>query len=286
MDKYSDIRVFRIGRIEVTALFDGWLSLDGGAMFGIVPKTLWEKKIPADAQNRVRLALRPLLVRTPTDTLVIETGLGDALTAKQQALYDVSRGPTLDEQVRARGTDPASVGHVALTHLHWDHSGGACKLSNGDWRPTFANATYHVNDAEWALALKPDNLQKQSYVPLSLSPLDDTGRLRRHLGDGEIVPGVRFEFTGGHTENHCVIWIEDGDACGCFMGDLLETTAHAPLPWISAYDLCAGSSYRARQKLWPLLVARKATCFIYHDPVHAACRLIERDGKFDFEPVT
>ncbi|MCC6575373.1 MAG: MBL fold metallo-hydrolase [Planctomycetes bacterium] len=278
------IRTTRIGCIEVTSLFDGWLSLDGGAMFGIVPKVLWEKKIPADNLNRIKLALRPLLVRTPQHTLVVETGLGQALTARQESMYGVQRGAGLDEQVRAAGVDPSSVEHLLLTHLHWDHSGGACRKVDDHFVPTFAAARYWVNRREWKVATKPDNLQRQSYVPESLTPL--RGQLKFVPSDGKVVPGVRFESTGGHTENHSVIWIEDGGEAGCFMGDILETTAHAPLPWISAYDLCAGESYRAREKLWPKLVERKATCFVYHDPVHAACKLVQRDGKYDTEPIT
>ena len=283
MEPDASIRKVKIGRIEVTSLFDGWLSLDGGAMFGIVPRVLWEKKNLPDAMNRVKLALRPLLVRTPEHTLVIETGVGDALSARQMQMYAVERGPSLDEQVRAQGVDPASVEHVVLTHLHWDHSGGACRRVDAHYAPTFPQGSYWIKRSEWKIAVKPDNLQQASYVPATLLPL--RGQLKMVTRDRQIVPGIRMEATGGHTEHHSVIWIEDEGESGCFMGDILETTAHVPLPWISAYDLCAGESYRAREKLWPQLVKQRTVCFIYHDPQHAACRLVQRDGKYDFDVV-
>lgn len=277
---------FKLGAIHVTPLLDGWLSLDGGAMFGVVPKTLWEKKIPADALNRIRMPMRPLLVRTPQGPVVVEAGVGQAITGKLISLYGIEReGRSLDEQVRAQGIDPAEVKHVALTHLHWDHAGGCCRLELDRYVPCFPNATYHVQEAEWDTAIAANNVHKASYVPASLTPLSERGQLRFHAGSGEIMPGVRFELTRGHTKNHAVIWLEDGEANGCFMGDLIETSAHVPLPWISAYDYSAGDSYKARQRLYPEFARRKTVLFIYHDPALAALRLVRDGEKWAFERV-
>lgn len=278
---------YHLGRLRVTCLFDGWLLLDGGAMFGVVPKALWEKKLPADALNRVKLALRPLLVRTPAGPVVVESGVGDAITGKFVDIYGIQRmGPTLDEQVAAQGVDPAEVKHVVLTHLHWDHSGGCCKLVKDRYRPCFPNATYHVQEAEWDTAMAANNVHKASYVPASLVPLKEEGRLKLHGGSGPVVEGLRFELTRGHTKNHAVVWIEDGEANGCFMGDLIETSAHVPLPWISAYDYCTGESFKARQRLYPQFADRRTLLFIYHDPAVAAIRLLRDQSKWDFEVVS
>lgn len=276
--------VFNIGRIGVTSLFDGWLALDGGAMFGVVPKTLWEKKIRPDSLNRIRMPTRPLLVRTPHGPVVVEAGVGQSITGKLVSVYGIERaGLSLDEQVRAQGVDPSEVRHVVLTHLHFDHAGGCCKLVGDAYVPCFPNATYHVQEAEWDKAMDANAMQRASYARPSLAPLKD--RLSLHAGSGAIVPGLRYELTRGHTQNHAVVWIEDGEHSGCFMGDLIETSAHVPMPWISAYDYCAGESFKARQRLYPVFADRKTVLFIYHDPALHALRLIRDGEKWNFERV-
>jgi glyoxylase-like metal-dependent hydrolase (beta-lactamase superfamily II) len=269
----------RVGRIEITVLLDGWLALDGGAMYGVVPKVLWEKQLPADQLNRVRMAMRPLLVRTPQNTLVIESGIGQAIAPELHERYGIERhGPTLDELVRAQGVDPADVDTVAHTHLHWDHSGGACVLHDGAFTPTFPRARYVAQAGEWAIAVNPNNVHKASYVPASLTPIAERGQLSTVEGDAEIVPGVRYDFTAGHTENHAVIWIESEGEYGCFLGDLVPTFSHVPTAWISAYDINAGGSFIAREALYPKLVERNALCFFYHEPAFPAGRIL-REGK-------
>jgi len=273
--------VTQIGRIRVTSLLDGWLSLDGGAMYGIVPKTLWEQKLPGDAHNRVRMAMRPLLVQTPTNTVVIEGGIGQAVPADLHERYGIDRtGPLLGELVRAAGVDPDKVDTVACTHLHWDHSGGLCKLQHGVYVPTFANATYVAQKGEWDIAVNPTNLHKASYAPASLKPIAERGQLKPLEGDAQILPGIRYEFTNGHTENHAVIWIEDGGEAGCFLGDLVPTASHVPLAWISAYDINAGGSWRAREVLYPKLVETRAKCFFYHEPEYPVGEVLKNGNKY------
>lgn len=273
----------RVGEIRVTSLLDGWLSLDGGAMYGIVPKTLWEKRLPADEHNRVKMSMRPLLVRTPGQVVVVESGIGQAVPPELHERYGIERlGPTLDEQVRAQGVDPADVGVVACTHLHWDHSGGLCKLVDGKYVPTFPNATYVLQRGEWEIAINPSNLHKASYAPESLKPL--APQLRLVDGDAEIAPGIRFDFSAGHTENHAVIWFESGGEHGAFFGDLVPTISHVPTAWISAYDINAGGSYAAREKLYPKVVERDALCFFYHEPQYPVGRMIRDGKKYRAEP--
>ncbi len=274
-----------IGAIKVTSLFDGWLSLDGGAMFGVVPKTLWEKKIAADALNRIRMPTRPLLVRTPQGPVVIEAGVGQSITGKLVQVYGIGRpGLSLDEQVGAQGVNPDEVRHVVLTHLHFDHAGGCCKLVDDKYVPCFPNATYHVQEAEWDKMMAGGGMQRASYVKPSLEPL--RSQLKLHAGSGPVVHGIRYDLTRGHTQNHAVVWIEDGEHNGCFMGDLIETSAHVPMPWISAYDFCAGESFKARERLYPEFARRKTVLFIYHDPSLAALRLLRDGEKWDFEKVS
>ena len=274
----------QVGEIRVTSLLDGWLSLDGGAMYGIVPKVLWQKHLPADEQNRVKMAMRPLLVQTPTNTVVVESGIGQAIPPDLHERYGIHRiGPTLDELVAAQGVDPKTVDTVACTHLHWDHSGGLCKLIDGKYVPSFPNATYVVQKGEWDIAIAPSNLHKASYAPESLMPL--SGQLRTVEGNGEIVSGLSFDFTAGHTENHAVIWFESAGEYGVFFGDLVPTISHVPMAWISAYDINAGGSFEAREKLYPKVMERNGSCFFYHEPEYPVGRMLQERSKYRAEPL-
>ena len=285
VDYFTGTPTTRIGDIQVTSLLDGWLALDGGAMYGIVPKVLWEKQLPSDDSNRVKMAMRPLLVRTPTNTIVVESGIGQAIPPDLHERYGIDRiGPTLDEMVAAQGVDPSSVDTVACTHLHWDHSGGLCKLVDGAYKPTFPNATYAVQKGEWDVAINPTNLHKASYAPETLKPL--ASQLRTVEGSGEIVPGLSFDFTAGHTENHAVIWFESNGKFGVFFGDLVPTLSHVPIAWISAYDINAGGSFTAREELYPKVVDRNSTCFFYHEPQYPVGQIVRDRSKYKAEPAS
>ncbi|MHC4841146.1 MAG: MBL fold metallo-hydrolase [Planctomycetota bacterium] len=281
IEYWTDNVVTMIGDIKVTSLLDGWLSLDGGAMYGIVPKVLWEKKLPSDDRNRVKMAMRPLLVETPTHNVVIESGIGHAIQADLHDRYGVTRiGPTLDELVRAAGVMPEEINVVTCTHLHWDHSGGLCKLSGDEYIPNFPNATYRVQKGEWEIATNPSNLHKASYVPASLLPIEERGQLETIEGSGEIIPGLTYDFTAGHTENHAVIWMQSGEEHGVFLGDLVPTTSHIPKSWISAYDINAGGSFVAREELYPKILERDATCFFYHEPEYPVAKIVMEGRKY------
>ncbi|MCC7509597.1 MAG: MBL fold metallo-hydrolase [Planctomycetes bacterium] len=283
---YTGTPETRIGAIRVTSLLDGWLSLDGGAMYGIVPKTLWEKALPADQNNRVKMAMRPMLVRTPQHVVVVESGIGHAVPTDLHERYGIERiGPALDEQVRAQGVDPADVEFVACTHLHWDHSGGLCKLVDGKYLPTFPNATYVLQRGEWEIAINPSNLHKASYTPESLKPISERGQLKLIEGNAQVVPGIRYDFTAGHTENHAVIWFESNGESGVFFGDLVPTISHVPMAWISAYDINAGASYHAREGLYPNVMAANARCFFYHEPGYPVGRMLRDKSKYRAEAV-
>lgn len=276
-----------VGRIQVTTLLDGWLSLDGGAMYGVVPKTLWSQKLPADDQNRVRMAMRPLLVRTPSNLVVVESGIGQAVPPELHERYGIDRtGPWLDELVRNAGEDPEKVDTVVCTHLHWDHAGGLCRMIDDAYRPTFPNAQHVFQAGEWQIATNPTNLHKASYAPPSLLPLAEHGLLKLVSGDCEVVPGVRFEFTNGHTENHAVVWLQDSGESGAFLGDLVPTASHVPLAWISAYDINAGGSWRARESLYPKLAQANAKVFYYHEPEFPVGRVIRDGARYRHSGIT
>ncbi|MCC6465023.1 MAG: MBL fold metallo-hydrolase [Planctomycetes bacterium] len=277
----EDSPTLRVGDMQVTALLDGWLSLDGGAMFGIVPKVLWEQQLAADSRNRVRMAMRPLLVRTPTHTILVEAGIGHGIAPELHDRYGVQRvAGLLPDLLRAQGVAPEQVDVVVCTHLHWDHSGGLCRFENGRYVPNFPRARHVFQRGEWEIATKPTNLHRASYTPASLEPLAAAGLLSLVEGDAVVAPGLRYAFTNGHTENHAVIWLESAGQSACFLGDLVPTIAHGPPAWISAYDINAGGSFRAREALYPRLADSRALCLFYHEPAFPAARLTREGSKF------
>jgi glyoxylase-like metal-dependent hydrolase (beta-lactamase superfamily II) len=239
------VRTRTLGRLRIHALEAGLQRLDGGAMFGVVPKPLWEKRIPADERNRIPLALRCLLVETPDGLVLIETGLGNKETAKFLDIYGVdnaSRDPRypdrLQEAIAAAGFGASDVSTVIDTHLHFDHAGGNTFAdAEGQVRLSFPNATYHVQADEWEWAHRANERTTASYLPHNFDPVMEAGRLKLLDGDVEIVPGVSVYRTPGHCPHHQSVLVTSGGETACFLADVVPTMAHLPLPWIMGYDV-------------------------------------------------
>jgi glyoxylase-like metal-dependent hydrolase (beta-lactamase superfamily II) len=239
------VRTRTLGRMRIHALEAGVQRLDGGAMFGVVPKPLWEKRIPADARNRIPLALRCLLVETPDALVLMETGLGNKENAKFLDIYGVDNAPSdprypdrLHEAIAAAGFHAGDVTTVIDTHLHFDHAGGNTFAdAEGRVHLSFPNATYHVQAGEWEWAHRANERTTASYLPHNFDPVMEAGRLTLVEGDVEIVPGVSVYRTPGHCPHHqSVIVTSDGETA-CFLADVIPTMAHLPLPWIMGYDV-------------------------------------------------
>ena len=229
----------RLGEFELSVVSDGTFDLDGGAMFGTIPKVLWEKRNPADDRNRIRLGLNCLLIRTATDTIVVDTGIGTFYDEKFAYLYNVdkSAGGLLGSLKRA-GVEAADVTKVILTHLHFDHCGGSCyRDEDGFPKPTFPGATYHVDREELAYARQPDPRSRASYLPDTWEPLEEHGQLLLTYGEEEVAPGVALMETPGHTLNHRSVLIRSGDETACFLADLVPTPSHLKTHYVMGYDV-------------------------------------------------
>lgn len=235
----------------MTALDAGRFSLDGGTMFGVVPRSIWEKKIPPDERNRIQLALTCLLVETPTDTVLVETGIGAAkLSPKYREIYgtDPSRG--VIEALAEAGVTPEAVDRVVLTHLHMDHAGGTTVRTEGGFEPAFPNARYTVQRQEWEDALGADRQTVRGYHAASdLVPLERAGVLELLEGDAEICPGVRTVLTPGHTRAHQSVLVQGGGETVCFIGDLVPTRHHVHPVYIMAFDLYPTQTFKVRQQV-------------------------------------
>jgi glyoxylase-like metal-dependent hydrolase (beta-lactamase superfamily II) len=234
---------FTVGRMTCWMLDAGLQRLDGGAMFGVVPKPLWEKRSAPDARNRIPLALRCLLVEHPDGLVLVDTGLGDKEAAKFLDIYGVENagtaGPTrLDDALAAAGHRAADVRWVINTHLHFDHAGGnTLRRPDGSLALAFPEARYVVQRRELDFASHTNERTQASYLPPNFAPLAASGRLRLVDGEMEVLPGVLLLPTPGHVPFHQSVVVREGGEAACFLGDIVPTAAHLPPAWIMAYDL-------------------------------------------------
>jgi len=249
----------RLGEFELTSLSDGTFRLDGGAMFGVVPKPLWQRRIAPDERNRIPLALRCLLVEHPEGLVLIDSGIGNKEDAKFKEIYGVendgAQGPTqLEDALLALGRGPEDIRWVINTHLHFDHAGGNTRTdgrtdgptgsAGGDGpsdrpsvRPSFPNATYVVQREELDFARHTNERTRASYLPLNFEPIAVLDRWHLLDGEVEILSGIQARLTPGHVPFHQSIVLRDGGETAVFLGDVVPTAAHLPLAWIMGYDL-------------------------------------------------
>jgi methylmalonyl-CoA epimerase len=271
----------RVGEIEIALLIDGFFYLDGGAMFGVIPKPLWERKAPADDRNRIRMAMRPALVNNGSRTMLIDAGCGDKMSSPKQAdIYGFERDFNLTHSLAAAGVAPEAIDIVLASHLHFDHAGGfTVRESNGTVRPRFPRAQYVVRRGEWEDAQHPNERTRATYFPENFQPLADANVLQLVDEDATIMPGVRVRRTGGHTMHHQIVLIESAGKTAVFAADLLPTAAHLPEVWIMGYDLFPLDTLNFKRAFLREAIEHEYLILFEHDPDIAAGYIRERDGK-------
>jgi glyoxylase-like metal-dependent hydrolase (beta-lactamase superfamily II) len=274
----------KLGHFELLALSDGTFALDGGQMFGVVPRALWERKLPPDARNRVRLGLTCLLVRTGEHNVLIETGIGDKFAAKYADIYGIEKTTTLPAELQKAGLQPADIDVVINTHLHFDHCGWNTRRENGQVVPTFPRARYYIQRGEWEHAIHPTERDVASYVTEFFRPAEVQTEFL--TGDQEIVPGIRVEVLCGHTRDLQCVHIESGGERACFISDLVPTHHHLPYPWIMAFDLYPMETLANRHRLLPRLAEQGALVVFPHDLDSPWVRLSEEKGRITAIPVS
>jgi methylmalonyl-CoA epimerase len=278
-------RRFLFGDFDLISVCDAFFGLDGGAMFGVVPRPLWERKAAPDARNRISLAMRPLVVRGAR-TMLIDAGIGDKENAKFHDIYRVERERSLDQTLAEAGVSPDDIDIVLATHLHFDHAGGfTYRDASGRIRPRFPRAQYIVRRGEWDDAMNPHERNRASYLRDNYVPLAEAGVLQLVDDDQTIMPGVRVRRTGGHTMHHQIVLIESQGRTAAFVADLLPTTAHLPAAWMMGYDLYPMDTLASKKAFVREAIDRDMLVFFEHDPVISAARISERDGKPVVEPV-
>jgi glyoxylase-like metal-dependent hydrolase (beta-lactamase superfamily II) len=276
---------FTLGELQLTLLHDGPFKLDGGAMFGVVPRPLWEKQTTPDDRNRIQLALRPLLVEAEWGRLLIDCGAGDKMSAKEQDIYGLDRTRALDATLADAGLEPSSIDIVLATHLHFDHVGGATTRVGGSLVPRFPRARYAIRSAEWHDATHTHERNRASYSPDDFVPLQAAGVVDFYDGDRTIRPGVRVVRTGGHTGQHQIVFLESAGKTAVFVADLFPTTAHLPEAWIMGYDLFPMETLAFKRQFLREAVEREYLIVFEHDPHVAAGYIRERNGKRHVERV-
>lgn len=274
-----------LGEMELRYLDGGTFWLDGGAMFGVVPKPLWENKSAPDARNRIRLRANSLLVRCVGKNVLIETGNGTKWDAKQRDIYGVETGDPLMDALTKTGVTPDQIDLVINTHLHFDHAGGNTRIVDERAVPSFRKARYVVQRGELEHAMYPTVRDRGSYFADNFDPISKAGLWQLADGNQEILPGISVIKIPGHNADIQAVKISGGGRTVVFIADLFPTRHHILLPWIMAYDLFPVTTLETKRQ-WLADIAKNGWIVVFgHDPDHAAATLHERDGKFEYEPV-
>ncbi len=274
-----------IGRFEVYLLEDARFRLDGGAMFGIVPRAVWESKSPPDEQNRIPLTIRPMLVRADDRWVLVETGMDAKPGEKHRRIYAIEGAGALLGQLAELGLRPEDVDLVVNTHLHFDHAGLNTVSRDGKIVPLFTNARYVVQKQELYDATHTHERNRASYLAENVEPVLEAGLFEEVEGEVELVPGLRLVPLPGHTLGQQGAVLESEGAVLVYTADLLPTLAHAPLPYIMAYDLYPVTTLEVRKRLYPEWHERGAWLVTPHDPAHPLGRLTLGDRGWKAEPV-
>lgn len=272
----------QIGDLELNVVSGGRLRFDGGSMFGVVPKALWERKAPADEHNRIAMNTNCLLIRGGGKTVLVDTGYGTKLGAKVSGLFDLEDGDVLRDNLRRHGVSAEDVDTVVLTHLHFDHVGGATRRDDaGRLVPTFPRARHLVQRVEWETATNGARELGDAYPPENFLAIDEAGLLELVDGDGAIAPGVQLLVTGGHTAGHQAVLIESGGRTAFYPADLCPLRAHLKQLWCMGFDLFPLTTRRRKAELLGRAADERWLVIWGHDP-EVVAGYLRRDAKAEF----
>ncbi len=283
----------KIGPYSLHAIPTGQFGLDGGAMFGTVPKILWQKTNPADNQNRIPMEARALLLKSNNHNILIDTGngqdfipkYGEKLGSKFSEMYGVDQnGPNLISSLKKQNITPDEITDVILTHLHFDHAGGSTYFDGQKISPTFKNATYHVQKSNYETAKNPNIREKASYLKANFEPLIENNQLQ--LIDGakaNYLPHISLIISNGHTQGHQVVQITDDQKQLFYCGDVIPTSSHIRAAWVMGYDLNALMVIEEKTKLLQLTEQKPSYLFFEHDPYCDLATVEPHNGDYKFQ---
>ena len=278
----------QFGDYRVEIVPDCEFRLDGGAMFGVVPRNLWSKHCPPDDQNRIRMNMNCLFIEAGSERILIDTGIGDKWSDKHRAMYGIDRVRSLDESLKAvAGVTASDITIVINTHLHFDHAGGNTVLDeSGKAVPAFPNARYLISRAEFEHAEAPTDRDRASYFAENWRPVHESRQLELKDSEYEVVPGLKMETHAGHNRSMQCARLEQAGETLFGFADLVPMRAHVPFAWVMGYDLYPVETVEAKKKLLPQAAREDWTCLFYHDPDQALGRIAEQEGKLRVTALT
>lgn len=276
----------KIGKYTLHAVETGVFGLDGGAMFGIIPKVLWDKTNPADDQNRVTLHARNLLLVSDSRKILIDTGIGENWDEKFSKIYRLDQHEfTLLTSLDKLGIKPWEITDVLLTHLHFDHTGGSTSLKDGKWVPTFPNAKYYVQKKHFEWATNPIEKDRASFIQERFMPLHNEGLLNLVDGDTQIDDEINLVTINGHTIFQQIIKVQDSLNTVLYCGDLFPFASHVPIPYVMGYDLQPMVTIEEKKKILPTAVNENWKLFFEHDPEIVMATVAESQRGFSIDEV-
>jgi len=266
----------QLGDFELTAVSDGIYHLDGGTFFGVIPKSLWQKKVAADEQNMVPVGLNSVVVRTGEHTVLIETGIGNKLAERMVKIY--GQPAKLLDNMAAAGISPEDIDIVINTHLHFDHCGWNTLRQGDNIVPTFPRAQYYVQEGEWQYGRHPSERDAISYISANYDPLIANGQMTLLKADQEIVPGISVRVFPGHTRHMQAVIIQSGGQTACYISDLIPTSWHLDLPWVMSFDLFPLETMESRKQYYAQALPQKWLTMFTHDP-NIPWAYVEKDER-------
>lgn len=276
----------RFGDYECFSVETGKFVIDGGAMFGVVPKILWERKIPGDEKNLIPMQARSLLIQGKGKNILVDTGIGNKLSEKLKKIYKVDLDSTnIDTSLSKLGLTRNDITDVIITHLHFDHAEGSTSIMDGKAVPTFQNATYYIQKKQWEIANNPSVRDRASYMKENFMPLEEAGVLKLIDGPQEIFEGIDIIVTNGHTPGQQHPLIKGKTKPLFFCADLIPTSAHLPIPWSMAYDNFPMTLIDEKEKLLSRALKENLILFFEHDPYIAAASIKQGEKNIEIDSV-
>lgn len=276
----------KLDKFEIFSIVENSFKIDGGAMYGVVPKIIWQKFNPPDHNNLVKLNINLLLIRADGENILVDAGIGDALSERQKKMFGVERSSALETELSELDLVPEDIHLVLLTHLHADHAGGVIKLEeDGRKLPRFPNARHVVQLKEWQEAMEPDERTSATYFTSNLKVLEQEKLLELVDGEDEVARGVRLLNTGGHTPGHQAVLIEDGGNRILWPGDIVPSTYHLRIPYVAAVDLFPRETMEQKKRFLQMCSEDGWLLAFDHDLKVKLGRLEQKEGGFSVTDV-